>query len=148
MKKRLTPDNYFVLFLALSILFHLAIPMFRLIPFPWNLTGIILIVAGIIMTIITNAALLKNRTSIQPFETPDVLITSGLFRLSRNPLYLGMGIALFGVVFTLGTLSSFISPIIFVIVLNLLIIPLEEKKLELVFGTKYLDYKTKTRRWF
>jgi len=100
------------------------------------------------MTLITNSALLKNRTSIQPFETPDVLITSGLFKLSRNPLYLGMAIAFFGLVITLGSLSPFIFPIIFVIIINRVIIPYEENKLEIVFGDKYLDYKTKTRRWF
>ncbi|MGB8357655.1 MAG: isoprenylcysteine carboxylmethyltransferase family protein [Bacteroidales bacterium] len=125
----------------------MAIPLIRLIPFPWNLFGIILIIAGIIMTLITNYALLKKRTSIQPFETPDVLLTSGLFKLSRNPLYLGMAIAFVGVVITLGSLSPFIFPIIFVIIINKVIIPFEENKLEVAFGDKYLDYKTKTRRW-
>ncbi|MDX9772689.1 MAG: methyltransferase [Bacteroidales bacterium] len=148
MKKRMTPDSYFVAFLVLSILFHMTIPLFKIIPFPLNLFGIILIIVGILMTLITNSALLKNRTSIQPFETPDVLITSGLFKLSRNPLYLGMAIAFFGLVITLGSLSPFIFPIIFVIIINRVIIPYEENKLEIVFGDKYLDYKTKTRRWF
>ena len=148
MKNRMTPDSFFIFFLALSFLFHMAIPLVRLIPFPWNLFGIILIIVGIIMTLIINSVLLKNRTSIQPFETPDVLLTSGLFKLSRNPLYLGMTIAFVGVVITLGSLSPFIFPIIFVIIINRVIIPFEENKLEMVFGDKYLDYKTKTRRWF
>jgi protein-S-isoprenylcysteine O-methyltransferase Ste14 len=126
----------------------MAIPLVRLIHAPFNLFGIVLIIAGIIMTLLINSALLKNRTSIQPFETPDVLITSGLFKLSRNPLYLGMAIAFLGVVITLGTLSPFIFLIIFVIIINRVIIPFEEDKLETVFGDKYLDYKTKTRRWF
>ncbi len=148
MKKHMTPDRYFFFFLALSLLFHMTIPLVRLILFPWNLSGIILIIAGIIMTLITNTALLKNRTSIQPFETPDVLLTSGLFKLSRNPIYLGMAIAFAGVVITLGSLSPILFPIIFVIIIDRVIIPFEEDKLEMVFGDKYLDYKTKTRRWF
>jgi protein-S-isoprenylcysteine O-methyltransferase Ste14 len=147
MKNRITPDFYFVFFLALSILFHLVIPLFKIIHFPWNLFGIILIIIGILMTLLTNSVLLKNRTSIQPFENPDVLLTSGLFKLSRNPLYLGMALAFFGVVITMGSLSPFVFPIVFVIIINRLIIPIEENKLEIAFGDKYLDYKTKTRRW-
>jgi len=117
----------------------MTIPLVRLILFPWNLSGIILIIAGIIMTLITNSALLKNRTSIQPFETPDVLLTSGLFKLSRNPLYLGMAIAFAGVVITLGSLSPIIFPVIFVIIIDRVIIPFEENKLEMEFGDKYLE---------
>ena len=147
MKKRMTPDSYFVLSLVLSVVSHFAFPLARLIPPPFNLSGIVLIFGGIIMTIMTNVALLKNRTSLQPFEAPNVLVTSGLFRLSRNPLYLGMAIAITGVAVTSGSLSPFIFPVIFVVIIDRVIIPFEENKLEMAFGEKYLNYKKKTRRW-
>jgi protein-S-isoprenylcysteine O-methyltransferase Ste14 len=147
MKKRITPDGWFIILLILSILLHARIPLVRLISFPWNLSGIVLIITGILMTIGVNYSLLKNKTSVQPFETPDRLITTGLFRYSRNPLYLGMVIALIGVVITLRSLSSLVSPIIFVLIINFLIIPVEENNLEEAFGDKYLVYKKETRRW-
>jgi protein-S-isoprenylcysteine O-methyltransferase Ste14 len=147
MKRRITPDGLFISLVVLSLLFHKTIPLGRVLPSPWNLSGIILILIGIIMTTISNLTLLKNKTSIQPYETPQLLITTGLFKLSRNPIYLGMVIVLVGVVMILGSLSPIISPIIFVIIMNNLIIPTEENNLEMVFGDKYLDYKTKTRRW-
>ena len=90
---------------------------------------------------------MKKKTSIKPFETPSAFITSGPFKLSRNPIYLGMTITLFGVETALGSLSPYIFPVIFVIIINGLIIPAEEKDLENKFGEKYLDYKTKVRRW-
>lgn len=141
------PDGYFIILLLLSILIHFIYPLVNIVPYPYNLIGVILIITGIVITLITNYILLKKKTSIKPFETPDVIITSGPFKLSRNPIYLGMTIALFGVETVLGSLSPCIFPLIFVIIINRLIIPVEEKDLENKFGEKYLDYKTKVRRW-
>jgi protein-S-isoprenylcysteine O-methyltransferase Ste14 len=117
------------------------------VPYPYNLIGIIIIITGILITVLTNFILLKKKTSIKPLEAPIAFIISGPFKLSRNPIYLGMTIALFGVETVLGSLSTYIFPVIFVIIINTLIIPVEEKNLENKFGKKYLDYKAKVRRW-
>lgn len=147
MKKKITPDGYFTILLLLSILVHFMCPIVNIVPYPYNLIGIILIITGILITLITNFMLLKKKTSIKPFEIPCAFITSGPFKLSRNPIYMGMTIALFGVETTLGSLSPIIFIIIFVIIINRLIIPVEEKDLENKFGSKYLDYKKKVRCW-
>ena len=141
------PDGYFIILLLLSILVHFMYPIVNIVPYPYNLIGIILIITGIIITLKTNFILLRKKTSIKPFETPGVIITSGPFKLSRNPIYSGMTIILLGVETILGSLSPYILPVIFVIIINRLIIPVEEKDLENKFGKKYLDYKTKVRRW-
>ncbi len=147
MKKKIIPDSYFIILLLLSILVHSIFPIVNIVLYPYTLIGIILIITGILLTLKTNFILLKKKTSIKPFETPGAFITSGPFKLSRNPIYLGMTIALFGVETVLGSLSPYIFPVIFVIIINRLIIPVEEKDLENKFGEKYLDYKTKVRRW-
>jgi len=54
---------------------------------------------------------------------------------------------LLGETILLGSLFSFIFPVVFVILMNMIFIPMEEKNLEIVFGEKYLDYKKKVRRW-
>ncbi|TFG74771.1 MAG: isoprenylcysteine carboxylmethyltransferase family protein [Thermodesulfobacteriales bacterium] len=147
MKKKIMPDGYFTILLLLSILIHYMYPIVNLVLYPYNLIGIILIIAGIVITLITNFALLKKKTSIKPFDTPTAFITSGPFKISRNPIYLGMTIILIGVETVLGSLSPYIFPVIFVVIINILIIPVEEKDLENKFGEKYLEYKTKVRRW-
>jgi protein-S-isoprenylcysteine O-methyltransferase Ste14 len=147
MKKSLTPDGYFIILLALAIISHLKFPILEIIFFPYNLIGIVLIIIGILVTLLVNFLLLKSDTTIQPYETPKVFVTSGLFRLSRNPLYLGMAVALFGADIFLGSLSPFIFSIIFVILIDRLFVPMEEKNLEKSFGRKYIDYKRKVRRW-
>lgn len=147
MKKKIVPDVYFFTLLILSILFHFMVPISKLLPYPYTLSGIILIICGFALTLSTNAALLKQRTSNKPNEIPTVFITSGPFRLSRNPIYLGMTIILFGIEVLLGSLSPLIFPVIFVIIINSLIIPDEENILEKKFGEEYLEYKKRVRRW-
>jgi len=141
------PDGYFIVLLLLSVFVHFMYPIVNIVPYPYNLIGIILFITGILLTLRTNFILLKIKTSIKPFETPSAFISSGPFKLSRNPIYLGMTLALFGVETVLGSLSPYIFPVIFVIIINGLIIPVEEKDLENKFGEKYLEYKTKVRRW-
>lgn len=147
MKKKIVPDEYFIVLIILSIIVHILIPLIKIIFFPYNLFGIFLIIAGILITVLTNYILLKNKTTTKPYDIPNVLITSGLFRLSRNPLYLGMAIILLGIEILIGSLSPFIFPIIFVIIISMMIIPIEEKNLEAKYGSKYLEYKKRVRRW-
>ncbi len=65
-----------------------------MIPYPYSLTGLIFIVAGLFSGFVTNSILLKKKTSTKPFGIPDQLVTSGPFKWSRNPIYLGMALAL------------------------------------------------------
>jgi len=147
MKRRISPDGCFIVLLTLAVLFNFIFPIQRVIFYPYNFIGIIAIIVGIAMTILVNFLLLKNHTSINPYESPKVLTTSGLFKYSRNPLYLGMVIILFGVDIILGTISPFIFSILFILIINNFIIPMEEKNLENNFGIKYTEYKNKVRRW-
>ena len=71
----------------------------------------------------------------------------GSYKLTRNPMYLGVSIALFGAAFYFGNLLSFLSPLIFFIAVNLYFVPSEERLMESIFGKKYIDYKKKVRRW-
>jgi protein-S-isoprenylcysteine O-methyltransferase Ste14 len=145
--KEIIPDSYFNILLGMSILFHFIFPIKKLYSYPYNLNGILLIITGIVIVFMANSILLKKKTSVMPFEVPTVLITTGPFRFSRNPIYLGMTFILFGAAAIPGTLSPFIFPIIFVFIVNKSFIPVEERTLEKLFGEKYLAYKNKVRRW-
>jgi len=147
MKIKITPDIHFVSFLLMSVLFHVIFPIIKIIHYPYSLIGVVLVITGILIVYRSNLILLKNGTSIRPFEIPNVLINSGPFRYSRNPIYLGMTIVLFGLVVILGSLSPIIFPIMFLIIINISIIPHEENRLEKLFGDEYLEYKIKVRRW-
>ncbi len=89
----------------------------------------------------------KKETSHDPAETPTTLVTSGPYRFTRNPMYLGMTSILLGIAIFIGTISLFLAPLAFCITINATFIPKEEKILENIFGSEYLDYKNKVRRW-
>ncbi|MDD5173200.1 MAG: methyltransferase, partial [Patescibacteria group bacterium] len=70
------------------------------------------------MNIWTDNIFKKGKTTVKPHEKPSTLIVSGPFRLSRHPMYLGMAAILFGVSILLGSLTLFIFPIIFGILMQ------------------------------
>ena len=144
---RFTPVTGFVLLLLGSITLHFILPTTRVIPSPYYFLGSVFIIFGIVFNYWADAQFKKKQTTIQPHEMPNVLVTSGIFRISRNPIYLGMASILLGIAIFWGTLIVFIFPLTFIIYIERFIIPIEEKNLEQKFGKKYLRYKQKVRRW-
>lgn len=88
----------------------------------------------------------KYKTPID-FEKSTHLITEGVFKYTSNPIYFGALTLLTGISVLLGNIFSFVSPIIFFLVINYMFIPFEEEKGEEEFGKEYLEYKGKTKKW-
>jgi protein-S-isoprenylcysteine O-methyltransferase Ste14 len=145
--ERAIPPVYLFISLACMVLLNLFIPVYQLIPYPWNATGIIPMALGMALNIIADKAFKQTGTTVKPFEVSTVLVTSGAFRYSRNPMYLGMAMILTGVAFLLGSLSPFIIIPIFAITMERVFIDTEEKMLEEHFGNKWKQYKANVRRW-
>lgn len=141
------PTTYFIILLLLSIGFHLVFPLFKFIFSPYNYLGFGLIIFGIIINLWTDSLFKKKQTTVKPYEMPNFFVTSGPFKLSRHPMYLGMMSILLGVAIFLGSLIIFAFPIIFIVIMEKRFIPLEEKNFETKFGNQYVDYKKRVRRW-
>jgi protein-S-isoprenylcysteine O-methyltransferase Ste14 len=122
-------------------------PLKKTITAPSNYSGIIFIIFGIAINLWADAIFKKQNTAVKPDEKPSQLIESGPFRISRHPMYLGMIVILLGIAILMGSLSAFIFPIIFFLIMQLKYIPQEEKIMENEFGKAYLDYKKKVRKW-
>jgi protein-S-isoprenylcysteine O-methyltransferase Ste14 len=144
---RFTPVTAFVLLLLGSIAIHFILPTTKVIPFPYYFLGSFFIIFGIILNYWADAQFKKKQTTILPHEMPTFLVTYGIFRISRNPIYLGMASILLGIAIFFGTLIAFIFPLTFIIYIGKFIIPIEEKNLEQKFGKRYVRYKKKVRRW-
>lgn len=147
MKKKILPPTYFMLCLIMLIAMHFIYPIRQIIIRPYAYIGIIPILFGVIINIQTDYLFKKVKTTVDPTENPRILIIDGPFKISRNPMYLGMVTILIGASILLGSLVTFISPLFFIIISQVLFIPIEEKKLEQIFGEKYFDYKKETKRW-
>lgn len=89
----------------------------------------------------------RKRTTIEPHHTPEVLIVEGPYRVSRNPIYLGMITIAAGAVFWHGAFSALPLPAILAVVLQRRFIEPEEIALHMAFGDAALEYISSTRRW-
>jgi protein-S-isoprenylcysteine O-methyltransferase Ste14 len=91
----------------------------------------------------------RAKTTVNPVhpERTAALITSGVFHFSRNPIYLGLVITLFGLSMRLGSLPGLIGPLIFAFYVHYFQILPEERILAAVFGEPYEHYKARVRRW-
>jgi len=134
--------------IALPILFHYLIPVMILIPRPYSYLGAGLMLLSLALMTWTAMLFREERTSFQLRGESSALMTSGPFRFSRNPMYLGMLIWLVGLAVLLGSLIAFLFPILFFLLANLALIPPEEKRMEQLFGMQFTEYKRRVRRWF
>jgi len=88
-----------------------------------------------------------NKTTMIPFQDPSFLITNGIYKYTRNPMYLGMLFVQFGIAIYFGSISPFIIPFLFIPIMNSRIIQHEEVMLEKQFGESYIIFKNSVRRW-
>jgi protein-S-isoprenylcysteine O-methyltransferase Ste14 len=140
-------QDYFIILIVLSVLLNFIFPVPAFLSPPFTYSGFLIIGFGLVLALWSRSLFLKNSTTLQPSEEPTSLVTSGPFRLSRNPIYLGMASILLGVVVVLGTLVALILPVIFIFLIEFFIIPGEERTLEKIFGEPYREYKNNVRRW-
>jgi protein-S-isoprenylcysteine O-methyltransferase Ste14 len=89
----------------------------------------------------------RARTSPIPVKPATALVTSGPYRFTRNPMYLGMAFAYAGLALWSGVFSALLILPLVVVVVDRYVIPREERYLERAFGDHYRQYKVHVRRW-
>lgn len=91
----------------------------------------------------------QHKTTLNPIHLEDVstLVRRGVFRYSRNPMYLGMVVLVFGLCLAWGSWWGFGLGLGLFLYLDRFQIRPEEKVLSAQFGSAFDDYKKHTRRW-
>lgn len=141
------PPYYFFSGIALEIILHLLVPIYKYNISHYQWIGLPIIVIGILLNLQAKGTVLKSKTTIIPFQKPRLLVRHGPFHYSRNPMYLGMLLVLIGESILLSSLSAMIAPILFMIIITIKFIKPEEKILENVFEDDYKKYQNEVRRW-
>jgi protein-S-isoprenylcysteine O-methyltransferase Ste14 len=111
--------------------------------------SVFIVVIGLACAIPSFRLFAKHKTTISPFTPSETtaLVTVGMYRYSRNPMYLGLVLLNIAATIFFGTWLGIIIVATFIFLLNLLqIIPEEEALLD-IFGEEYIEYKKKVRRW-
>lgn len=126
------------------------------VPLPWigkpladlvMMFGLITIIGGVWIVGAAAFAMRSAETTVRPDRPATHFLTKGPFRFSRNPIYLGMAMILFGIGAAAGDLWSFLFALLACIALQRFAILPEERHLESRFGKLYRDYCKKVRRW-
>ena len=86
-------------------------------------------------------------TPVRPGAEPTQLVLSGPYRITRNPMYLGLLLISIGCFFAVASLWFFVPPILFFSVINFRLIPFEEQLMKEHFGAEYETYRQRVRRW-
>lgn len=135
----------FILLAALQVTF---VPVQAEVPLVIRWIGAALVCAGMSLMIWAILAFRRHQTSVVPHQTPRRVITTGPFRFSRNPIYLGDVLMLVGVILWWGAWPSALLIPVFIGILTRRFIAPEEGRLKECFGPEYTAYAQKTRRWF
>lgn len=142
------PPRIAQIFVLVAALLHWATPLSQLHVYSNQALGIILGIGGFGVMMWGWWLFKRYDTAICPTAKTDHLVTSGIYRISRNPMYLGVISMLLSVAIIVGTFPFYLATAAYFLVLNNVFCPYEERKLAEVFGYTYTSYKNKVRRWF
>jgi protein-S-isoprenylcysteine O-methyltransferase Ste14 len=109
--------------------------------------GLILVVIGVAVAFSALGIFKKRSTTTIPFETPTSFVTSGPYRFTRNPMYVGLTLIYFGVAGTRAEVWPAILLPVLLAYVNFIVIPVEERHLRDAFGAVYQEYGARVRRW-
>ena len=108
---------------------------------------LILVALGIAIGIPGRRAMKAARTNVNPYRPTTAIVTSGPFRFSRNPLYVGVTLVYLGVTLALNTWWSLVVLMPILLVMHYGVVLREERYLEGKFGDAYRQYRSRVRRY-
>lgn len=146
-KRKVLPPVYFLFTLLIMAGLYFFVPIGLILHAPMTYLGALPIVIGFAIAIWAAASFGKVGTPIKPFEQSTHLVTGGMYRITRNPMYLGMVLILFGIAIVCGTIGPFVPVPIFIWIIQRKFIRFEEAALEEKFASEYVAYKGRVRRW-
>jgi len=141
------PPKIAQLLLLIAALLHWLLPAMRLTIWKSEAPGIGLFGAGLAVMLWAWWLFRKHGTAICPTAKTDRLITEGIYRYSRNPMYLAATTMLLAAALYMGTLPFYLAAVVFWFIIDRAFCPYEENKLSSSFGRVYLDYRNRVRRW-
>ncbi|TCS43285.1 methyltransferase family protein [Reinekea marinisedimentorum] len=143
----LIPPVYFVIAIGFAFGCYWQLPQLNLLTGTTSdVVGIAALAVGCYLMLFSVLHLYREKTTFH-FDRSSSVVSSGHYRFSRNPIYLGKLIFLLGLSVILGNVLAFGSAVFYFAVINQMFLPYEEEKMEIELGAPYLEYKAKVRRW-
>ena len=146
-KRIIYPPIWLVFGLVTIFALNELMPGFRFTSSWAQILGSVIIFIGLLLLLLAGGLSKQAETDMIPFKNVSALVTTGIYRSTRNPMYLGMAAILLGCGITVGAaLALFVAPVFMVIIELRFIRPEEELLLEL-FPEHFPGYCNRVRRW-
>jgi protein-S-isoprenylcysteine O-methyltransferase Ste14 len=145
--KKIMPTTFLLGAVVATAALHFVLPGRQLLASPWRFIGLLPLAAGTALNLLADRAFRQYETTVKPFEESSALVTGGVFRITRNPMYLGMTLILLGIAALLGSAAAFAMVPVFAVLLDRIYIVPEEVMLEEAFDDEFREYRNRVRRW-
>jgi protein-S-isoprenylcysteine O-methyltransferase Ste14 len=109
--------------------------------------GFILVLAGLALVFTAAVQFRRAGTNVETWKPSTNLVTTGVYRFSRNPIYVGLTLIYLGVTLLTDSLVALVLLPLVLIFIRFGVIEREERYLEIKFGEAYREYKGRVRRW-
>jgi len=146
-KPRILPPVWLTISIAAIFALDHWLPIAQITPRLTHLSAWLLLVPGLLCVVMPGLSFFRAKTGIVPFSDSTTLIKTGLYRVSRNPIYLGMVLILAGLAWKLGTLAAWIPVVLFALIIHREFVLKEEAFLLNIYGDQYREYMRRVRRW-
>ena len=141
------PPVVALMFIVIAYFLGRFVPLSFSTPSVLRYLGLALTFAGFLLGIGALIEFRKARTTLDPHGSAKQLVTSGIYRFTRNPIYLGFLLMVIGLPLNSGLYWGIILAPFYIFMMDRLIIQHEEVYLERKFGNAYTGYTSRVRRW-
>ena len=145
--KRVEPALLVIFYVAVAYLLKWALPVPFEVPAAIRLAGFGLVVIGFLLGVGALFQFRKARASFNSNDPTKLLVTTGVYRFTRNPIYLGFLLMVIGLPLNMNSYWGVVVSPLFITTINKLVIEREEEYLEKKFSKEFTEYKVRVRRW-
>jgi protein-S-isoprenylcysteine O-methyltransferase Ste14 len=144
---RVPPPLIYVVLFGLGLLLHQIVPFTFLPIIPARIAALIFLGCGVFLAGWSNVLFRRAHTSLVPIKPTTALVVSGPYRLTRNPMYLGLLCIYIAAALWFGVIWALVLVPLVVLAVQRLAIAKEERYLDQKFGDAYRQYRAHVRRW-
>jgi len=146
-KRVIYPPMWLLIGIIIIFVLNEYFPGVRYTSLEGQLAGGVFIVIGLALLVIAGGLFQRAGTNLIPFKEVTALVTTGVYRYTRNPMYLGMASVLLGLAITVGAATALVIPPLFMVIIEFRYIRPEEAMLRGVFPEEFPAYCQRVRRW-
>ncbi len=143
---KIHPPLLWAILLLAGVVIHFLAPEPR--DVAWHQAfGLLLAAVGIGLSFFAAGIFQARDITRNPYGEPSMFVAQAPYTFTRNPMYLGLAIALLGCAIFFDSIVMILCPVIFYVVIDQIVIPREEETMAARFGDEYRAYQGRVRRW-